>query len=351
MIRFSRPGPFVLGLTLAAAPFAAAGDRPTEAWALEFLQKNLGLRADELARLVDGQPVARTLENTGGREIAVVGAVALPGTPGGWGGDYAAIERLRQSSPDFIAMGRLSRPPLPEELHAIELDPRTASQLARCRPGKCAMNASAGDIERYRALDAEAEDEVAVREANAVFREVLRERLAAYQHSGDAALPVLANRKWKLTTADAPLLLLERKPSLAQVAPRIDARLRACASAGKAAPEDVFYWTREKVWRREVIAIHHAAFDDERVNGGRHRVVVEKLVWANHYLLGGLTATGILEDASGTYLYFLSRSETDNRSPFNFLQRALANRLLGGRLKRQMPGLREAMTPPRSARE
>lgn len=311
---------------------------------MEFLGKNLGLRADELARITQGQAVARTLDETGGREIAVVGAVALARTPAGWSGDYAAVERLRRASPDLIAMGRLGRPPAPEELARIELEPKTAAQLARCRPGKCAMNASAADIERYRRLEPKAGQD-----ANAAFREVLRERLAAYQESGDASLPVLANRRWTLTTADAPLVLLERKPAVAQLAPRIEGRLRACVDSGKTAPDDVFFWTREKIWRREVVGLYHAAFDDERVEGGRRRVVVEKLIWANHYLLGGLTVTGLLEDASGTYLFFLSRSETDNRGPFNFLQRALANRLLGGRLKRQMPGLRDAVATPMSA--
>lgn len=345
MTHFHRVMPFLLPVLLAAP--AAAGERVTKSWALDFLGKNLGLTEDELRRVTHGQPVARTVEHAGGREIAVLGAVALPRPPAGWGGDYAAVERLRRASPDLIDMGPIGRPPTPADFARVELDDKTASQLPRCRPGRCVMNASAADIKRYEAL--EEAGGAAADQAHAVFREVLRERLAAYQQAGDTALPVLDNRRWKLTTADAPALLLDRKPGLAEIAPRIDARLRACAAGAPAAADDAFFWARERIWRKEVVGIYHAAFDEERTAGGRKRVLVEKLVWANHYLLGGLTITGVLEDSSGTYLFFLNRSETDNRGSFNFVQRALANRLLGGRLKRQMPGLRDALVSTVSA--
>jgi hypothetical protein len=319
-------------------------EAPPAAWALEHLQQQLGLHADEVARVASGEPVVRMVEDPGFREIAVLAAMALPAPPSGWRADYAGLERLRRVSPDFIAMAQLGRPPVSAELQAVELEPKIVAQLERCRPERCAMNAASSDIRHY-AEAAKADDAAAA--ANRAFREVLRDRLTAYQQGGDATLPVLANRRWVLTTADAPGILLDRRPSLAQLAPPLDAHFRGCTRTGTAGHGDVFYWLREKMWRREVVGIYHAVFHDERpAGGGRRRVVAEKLVYANHYLLGSLAVTGILEDATGTYLFFLNRSETDNRGPFNFIERALANRLIGGRMKRQVAALRDALAAP-----
>jgi hypothetical protein len=333
-----------LALSAASAPGSAnAAEAASSSWALQFLRDKLGLTTDEAARVSSGEVVARMVDDQGEREIAVLGAARLPGPPKGWGADYDAVARLRRVSPDFIAMGRLGWPPNVSELADLELDPKIAAQLERCVVERCAMNTSRAEIERYGRIDWESPKAVAA--ANAVFRDALRERMAAYQERGDASMPVLANRRWPLTTADTPRLLLERKPSLAQLAPALDAHFRAGAARG-----DVYYWHREKIWRREVVGLYQAAFEDERADCGRRRVVAEKLIFANHYLLGQLTVTGVLEDASGAYLFFLNRSETDNHGAFNFIERALANRLIGGRIKRQVPGLRNtAATPPASS--
>jgi len=326
-------------VVLAAAPAVPSAEAVARPWALRFLEERLGLHSDEIARIAAGEPVVRMVEDPGVREIAVLAAMPLPSAPLAWSADYAGIARLRRVSPDFIAMGPLGCPPAAGELSTVELDPRVVAQLGRCRQERCALNAARNDIDRY-AEAAQADDVTAA--ANRAFRQVLRERLIAYQDGGDPTLPVLANRRWTLTTADAPGLLLGRRPSLAQLAPPLDARLRC--GRGIPAPGDVFYWLREKMWRREVVGLYHAAFDDERpVEGGRCRVLAEKLVYANHYLLGSLAVTGILEDGSGTYLFFLNRSETDNRGPFNFIERALANRLIGGRMRRQVTALRDAV--------
>ena len=308
-------------------------------WALDFLRDELGLHAEEVARVAAGEPVVRMVEDPGVREIAVLAAMPLPPGVVAWSADYAGVERLRRVSPDFLAMGRLGRPPTAAELQAIELEPRTVSQLSRCRQERCALNAAREDIERY-VTAARSDDPTAA--AHRAFREVLRHRLTSYQDGGDTTLPVLANRRWMLTTADAPSILLARRPSLAQLAPALDARLRIAGPR----QEDVYYWLREKMWRREVVGLYHGVFDDaRRADGGRRRVLAEKLVYANHYLLGSLAVTGILEDASGTYLFFLNRSETDNRGPFSVIERALANRLIGGRLRRQVTALRDSLAP------
>ena len=329
---------FALASSLLIVGDAVGAPASSTSSALEFLQEGLGLSDEERARLAAGQAVTRMVDDPGFREIAVLAAVKLPAPPSDWSADYAGLERLRRVSPDFIGMGRLGNPPSPEELAAVELEARIAAALGRCHVARCPMNASRADIERYRAVGGEAGD--ARGSANAVFRQVLLERLAAYQQAGDAALPIFANRRFTLTTSDAPALLLDRRPSLRQLAPRLDARLRACAD-GRPAEGDVFYWLREKMWRREVVGLHHAVFDEERTADGRRSVIAEKLVYANQYLLGALTVTGVVEDGTGAYLFFLNRSETDNRDAFNFIERALANRLIGGRLKRQVPGLRD----------
>jgi len=333
-------GAFTILVAAVAALGADSSPSPPTSYAASFLSRHLGLRDGELERLRRGEVVVRMVDDPGFREIAVMAATALPAAPAGWTSGYPLVERLRSASPDLIVMGRFGAPPSVDELAGVEVDPRLLGALQKCHPQRCVMNASALDIERYmREIDWTSPDPHA--DAGRVFRSVLHQRMAEYQRRGDDALPALANRAWELTTADAPRLLLDRRPSLAQLAPALDARLRACASAVTEHPSDAFYWVREKMWRREVTGLYHATFDDERSAAGRRRVVAEKLVHANHYLLGALTVTGLIEDDSGTYLFFLNRSETDNRGPFNFIERALAGRLIRRRLVHQVEAMRD----------
>jgi hypothetical protein len=340
-----RAGLGAFTILLAAAPALRADPSPTPptSYTASFLRQHLGLRDGELERLQRGDVVVRMVEDPGFREIAVMAATALPAAPAGWTSGYPLVERLRSASPDLIAMGRFGTPPSIDELAGVDVDPRLLAALQKCQPQRCVMNASALDIDRYRReIDWRSAEAPAA--AGRVFRSVLQQRMLEYQRRGDDALPALANRSWELTTSDAPRLLLDRRPSLAQLAPALDARLRACFSGVTEHPSDAFYWVREKMWRREVTGLYHATFDDERSSAGRRRVVAEKLVHANHYLLGALTMTGLIEDGSGTYLFFLNRSETDNRGSFNFIERALAGRLIRRRLERQVEALREAFS-------
>jgi hypothetical protein len=328
----------VLLLGIAGEGSAATPSQPAS-WVASWLHEKLAVKRDDLERVKRGEVVVRMVEDPGFREIAVLAVAALPAAPPAWSADFEGVQRIRRSNPELYAMGLLGTPPVEGELAPVTLDPKILPQLRKCRLEKCAFNGAARDIERYRDIAWDGAD--ADSAAAAVFRDVLRERLTAYQKAGDTALPVLANRSWTLTTADAPGLLLGRRPSLAQIAPALDAHFRRCPPVAECA-HDLFYWTREKVWRREVTQIFHARFDDERPEGGRRRVLAEKLVYANHYFLGALTVTGVLEDASGAYVFLLNRSETDNRGPFNFIERALAGRLIRGRLERQMVRLRDA---------
>jgi hypothetical protein len=323
------------------SPLATAGDPPPSP-AVAFLQRSLSLDDGDAARLARGEMVAHMVEPPGFREIGVVAVAPLPPTRLDWGSGYALVERLRRCNPDLLAMGPMDRTPRAGDLSGVEVDERILIGLQKCQVERCVMNGSRDEVVRY-ARDVEWRGADPRGSASAVFRQVLRDRMTAYLRDGDSALPVLANRSWPLTTADAPALLLDRRSSLAPLAPRLDQRFRAWAHAAQDPGDDVFYWCRERMWRREVVGLFHAAFDDERTETLHKRVVAEKLVYSNHYLLGALTVTGVVEDASGAYLFFLNRSETDNRGAFNFLERALAGRLIKRRLVRQVEAIRDGL--------
>jgi hypothetical protein len=155
---------------------------------------------------------------------------------------------------------------------------------------------------------------------------------------------VFTNRKRVVTTADAADLLLKRTPALRHVSPALDAHFRACPREGQPCPSgEIWYWYREKSWKHEVVGLNQAAFDEEAVETGRKLVLAEKTFYANHYFRSALTLTGVLEDPSGSYLFFVSRNETDNGSNFNFIERALAGLLVPRRLTKQLVWMRDAV--------
>jgi hypothetical protein len=333
--------PVLLALATAASPPARGAEAPKPAlqpaWAAEFLRSRLALDDRELARLGRGEPVVRMVRRPGEREIAVLGVVALGQAPPSWSPDFPGIERLRGSNPDLLALGRLSSPAADTELAGVMLERRTLPQLRKCQPRQCALNVTPEAVEPLRTTG----------EPDAAFRAMLLQLAVGYQGKGDPSLPVLAGRPEPLSIADAPAPLLSRPPSLAQVAPRLEQHFRVWPAA--AGSSDVFYWVREKSWKHEVVSLVHASFDEERLESGRARVLAEKTFYANHYLRSALAVTGLLEDASGSYLFYLNRSETDNGSAFNFIERALAGYLIPRRLSRQIIALRESLTAPRAA--
>jgi hypothetical protein len=329
-------------LALPATTIAAPPATPLRpAWALEFLSARLGLDDREIARLDRGEAVVRMIRKPGEREIAVLGVVPLPTAPRGLRPDFTGIERLRGSNPDLIGMGRLSSPATARELAPIELERRTLPQLAKCQPRQCAVNVPAEAVEPLR-TDAD---------PDARFREALLGLATGYQASGDASLPVLAGRPMPVPLADAPAPLLSRTPSLAQIAPRLERHFRTWPGAGGHGDKDIFYWLREKSWKHEVVSLVHAAFDEERFESGRASVLAEKTFYANHYFRSALAITGVLEDEAGSYLFYVNRSETDNGTGFNFIERALAGYLIPRRLSKQILALRDSLAATRSAQE
>jgi hypothetical protein len=335
--------PVLLALATAASPLARGAEAPRPAlqpaWVAEFLRSRLALDDRELARLGRGESVVRMVRRPGEREIAVLGVIALGEAPRGWSADFPGIERLRGSNPDLLALGRLSLPAADAELAGVELERRTLPQLRKCQPRQCALNVTPEAVEPLRTTG----------EPDATFRTMLLRLAVGYQGKGDPSLPVLAGRPQPLSIADAPAPLLSRPPSLAQVAPRLEQHFRVWPAAATTGSGDVFYWVREKSWKHEVVSLVHAAFDEEKLESGRARILAEKTFYANHYFRSALAVTGLLEDASGSYLFYLNRSETDNGSAFNFIERALAGYVIPRRLSRQIIALRESLTAPRAA--
>jgi hypothetical protein len=328
-----------------ALPLAVllAAPAPAVPWTQAFLRTTLGFSSGDTARIVRGDAMVRMIDDRGGREIATVGAMRLSGAPV-WSADFALIERLRRSNPDFRGIGRMGAPPAASDFADADLDPEALPQLRKCRPHQCPLNVPAETIE---ALQAEAASPELAAKSDAIFQGLLRDVAARYQEEGDASLPVFTNRKRRVATADAWELLLQRKPTLAHLSPVLDAQFRACPREGRPCPASViWYWYRERSWKHEVVGLNQAAFDESPVETGRRVLLAEKTFYANHYFRSALTVTGILEDPSGSYIFFVSRNETDNGSNFNFIERALAGLLVPRRLTKQLVWMRDAVVRP-----
>jgi hypothetical protein len=331
-----------LSLVLLLAP------APPPPWTESFLRETLGFSTGDTARIVRGDAVVRMIDDRGGREIAIVGAVRLRGTPV-WTADIALIERLRRSNPDFRGLGRFGTPPAEDAFGGVVLDPEDLAPLRKCRPNQCSLNLPKETIESLQAESASADFGA---KSDAIFRRLLRDVAVRYQESGDASLPVFANRKRLVATADAAAFLFARKPGLAQVAPALEAHLRACPLPDRPCPPgELFYWYREKSWKHEVVALSQAAFHEESVGSGRRLVLAEKTFYANHYFRGSLTLTGVLEDPAGSYLFFVLRNETDSGPPLNFIERALAGLLIKRRLTKHLVSMRDAVVRAEVAAE
>lgn len=332
---------FACALSAVPVLTADASLAPRATWTAEFLRTRLGLSEGDLARLTGGGAITRMLEDHGDREIAVMGVVALSRRPE-WGTDFDFIQRMRRSNPDLLGIGHVGSPPSRADLSSVELDPRALVQIRKCRPTQCPLNLPAETIDEIKREAERNAPDFAAR-TNDAFRDLLLGVALRYQRTGDGSLPVFTNRVRLVPTADAPALLLARRPSLAQLAPALDRHFRECPQGGASCVSDIFYWYREKSWKHEVVGLVQAAFDDTTIGSGHCRILAEKTFYANHYFRSALAITGVLEDSSGSYLFYLNRSETDNGGPFNFIERALAGYLIPRRMAPQIVAFRDAL--------
>ena len=244
-------------------------------------------------------------------DLAVIGAVRT--TAGGdrllaW---FREIEQL-QTGPHAQTVRRFSDPPQIADLSGFALDDQDLESLRECRPGRCDIKLSAGEIAAVqRALRAAGPRwKPAVQDA---FRQLMLDRARAYLAGGlAAALPYEDHAGPVLPGRELQLLLHEWRPALVG-GPAPPTYLPKREDGPRASSrESLLFWSTDRYdGAKPVFSITHASLVAGDGAGGP-AVVTAVQVYANHYLTASVSLTAIVTEPGGPgYLVYSRRSSAD----------------------------------------
>jgi hypothetical protein len=319
-----RRRPLAFAAVVCAAAALSAVAAPLDD-ALTFLRPEVQLTADERQKVQAGGVIARVLPSPKD-EVAVIGVTPVNVPPGELLHASRDVQRLRRS-PQVLAMGRFSTPPILGDLDAMALDDEDLESIRECRPGNCGVKLSDGEM---RELQAAAQGRDWKDRLQRAFRAVVLARVRDYVNGGLAALPPTHDHSDPVSLQSAFLRVLSRAPTFERESPALVRYLRDAPGHAPDRVEWYLYWSKEKYGGKPVIRVAHVAMQDVDGSGpGPGAVVVEKQLFATHYIDAFLGVT-TLSRSGGTMpngLVYMNRSEVDFLGGFfGPIKRAIARR-------------------------
>lgn len=294
-----------------------------------LLRQGLGFAERDVAQVVAGGVVTRTLDRASGEEVALVGVTRVRLSA------RAFVERFRRVETflprrELVQVGRFGTPPTAGDLAPFRVPAADREPLRTCRPGKCVLKLPAAVTGRLQAIDWNAPG--ADSAAADAWRGWLLDYARGYVARGNAALVVYddAQRPLPLHTGFHELLA-ESAPLLAG-APGFHHYLDEFPSAPRPAGgvEDVLYWSTEDAGLRPVTGLTHASvLRTPPPAAGPGALIALKQIYASHYFHAALTVIALVDDP---------RSPGDPGAYVVYVERSLFDTPLGGLLRRRVEG-------------
>jgi len=299
------------------------------------------------AQLGADRVVAR-VETPDRSEIALLAAVRVRTSPEAFR-RCAQDPRCLKDSGDLLAAGRFSRTPDAQELEAVPLDPVELEPLRDCRLGDCRLRLPASAIE---GLQREV-DWSKTRPGDAAaryLRAMLLAQARAYLAEGNRAMPRYDNNDHPVHSGRSLEELLARPLFLLDHVPELRLYLSAFPSAADPKVlQEYLCWSKERIWRKRVVALDHVVVQEQR-DGDAYRIVVaSKRVYATQCFDSSielLALEGRTGDDDATLIH-LSRSRADVRpAGFTWYERLLVRRFGRGRLEDHLLALKRRLEQP-----
>lgn len=309
----------VLATGLPGPPEVGAAAVSRRALARDFARGRMQFSEREWRLVLSGQAVARQLDMATGQDVAVFGIVRIQAPAA------RIIDHLRDIAKFERALGMAAAGlvPVPASVQAFRdasLAPADMREVGHCERGDCAVQLSAAEIARVRALDRRAPTwSQAVHDA---FRLSLYDRLAAYQARGLAGLGSYDDRQPPTdAAADARAIVTAHDTPWRDTAPLL-ARLAEYPARPAPGTEEFFYWNTGTFGLKMTTRLNHlllqAAADPRDRDTGLAGVAITRQIYATHYFSATLEWRTIVEDddPSSAFLLYATRSRVSGLTGF-----------------------------------
>jgi hypothetical protein len=319
---------------------AAAGASSTH-HPLSFLEPLVSVDEPQRLQLVRGEPLIAVLPGSDGH--LSLSAIMRVDTDADRVARWARDVSL-QKGRYVESVGRFSTRPQVSDLAGLTFEAEDLADLARCRPGKCAVKVSA---EEMTALQVAAGPDRAARLQAALGAALVR-RANAYLSDGDRCASPFIDHKEPVAPAVVADALLQRLEFLPRRFPGLVDYLRRYPHVPDRHVTDSFlYWSKETLGVKPIVSVTHvtiARFDEPHLP---EVLVIARQVFANHYRNGAVTVTALTGRGAERYLVYIQRAHVDVLQGFFG---SVARRMLERRVKDEAPGvlfrLRELLERP-----
>ena len=279
-----------------------------------FLQRYIGLTADQVEQAKRGTVVTKVLASDDPEEIALFGIVAVDAP-------RAEIVRQVRDLPNFLrtpgrtAFGLFQRPATVDDARTFVAEQSDLEAIKKCRPGQCDVKMPAARMDEFRrAIDwssATAGSQVA-----ALVRQRMVDYAEAYRRGGTAAMVEYADQKTAKRAGDAFASLLAESRYLYDYVPQFEEYLKAYPASPLEGVTDTLYWSSDRLPSlRPILGITHLSIYSPA--GSPVTLISAKQLYASHYFLGSFALTTILDrpDApagGGAYYMVVQRMRFDH---------------------------------------
>jgi hypothetical protein len=277
-----------------------------------YFKEYIGLSDDEIATILSGQAIAKTLHSRIPAEIFVFGTVHINATPESYLKLSRDFDRLRKL-PGYLAIQEFSNPPQFSDLADFKFEKEDVEALKDCKPGDCKIQMPASSIEElHHSVDLSAPD--AEEQVDRLLQKTVLERLVAYQRAGNQVLGVYNDKKYPTEVSEQFKYMLSYSRALPKYLPDFYNYLLTYPDGKPADVDDTFYWAKVKFGLKPTLRVVQVVTLRGSTADGPIFVVAEKQLYSSHYFETALDLTFCVPDTAdpkqlGFYLIMAMGSE------------------------------------------
>ena len=284
----------------------------TEPELLTFFEKNIGLSADQIKAISNGNAVAKALPPRSASEVFLFGTVRINAAAESYLEFARDFNRLR-SLPTYLALAVVSNPPRLSDFEGFSLGNDEITDLRHCKPGSCQIQVPGDFMEHFQqSIDWSAPnaDELANRQ---IQKDALQ-FVVAYQNKGNAALGDYQDKRDLTEVSKQFTYLLSYYDVFPERLPDLFHYLLSYPDRKPAHTEDVFYWAKVKFGLKPTLRLVHMVAVTDRSGDIPILAIAEKQLYSSHYFETALDLTFCIPASEkpnglGFYLVKIAGSE------------------------------------------
>jgi hypothetical protein len=275
-----------------------------------FFMQNIGLSDSEVARIDQGQAVAKILNSPKPSQVFVLGAISINAQPSAYSRLASNLERLK-SLPGYLAVQRFSSPPILSDLSGFEIDAADVDELRKCKPSDCDVQLPAEKIQEFRTkIDWSSANSVT--QVNHLVKDMALKALLAYQQGGNTALGIYEDKDVPTRVSKQFKSLLTRSKLLPETFPALHSYLLSYPKGSLPDSSSIFYWEKVNFGLKPTLRINQQITARMVTEHGLIDVVAIKQLYASHYFQTALELYFCLPRSPRSfYLVTVKGSEQD----------------------------------------